>query len=379
MWRHSSGPSISGMYQSEITMGMRVSWSSSQASRPLSALLTSYPAAFASAPSWALDTASSSTTSTEIALAILPAFRRRPKVIERGLRLTAYVLKLVTCPGQIAIPRRALHVLEQRGEVARADRSRGRLERMRRPLQRLGVGAAGRRHERFQTLRQGGHEGLEDPVHRLARPRFLHGATEGREVNRRRRRRRGVSRLGAPPFDGGKQVVSLEWLREVAAHHTRQTALALPAERVRREGYDRERPALWQGADRLRGLESVHLGHLDVHEDDVVALGGDGLHRFATVAHDVHLVPALQQHGRRYLLVHGVVLRQQDAQGVARLGDGVAGDEAGRAGGRRSASQHPPHGFHQIRPRDGLGEIRLDAQLPEPPTVTPLPGPGEGH
>src|SRR5213079_2020515 len=119
MRRHRSGPSISGMYQSEITMGTRANWSSSQASRPLSALLTSYPAAFASAPSWALDTASSSTTSTEIALAILPAFRRRPKVIERGLRLTAYLLKLVTRAGHVAVPRGALHVFEQRCQTAR--------------------------------------------------------------------------------------------------------------------------------------------------------------------------------------------------------------------------------------------------------------------
>src|SRR5213595_526520 len=177
MRRHSSGPSISGMYQSEITMGTRANWSSSQASRPLSALLTSYPAAFASAPSWALDTASSSTTSTGIALAILPAFRRRPKVIERGLRLAAYVLKLVTRPSHIAIPRGALHVFEQRGQTARADRPGGRLEGMRRPLQRLGLG--------IQALRHGRHEGLEDPVNRLGCPRLLHGAPEGREVDGR--------------------------------------------------------------------------------------------------------------------------------------------------------------------------------------------------
>src|SRR5712691_1312089 len=128
MRRHSSGPSISGMYQSEITMGTRAT------SRPLDALLTSYPAAFASAPSWALTTGSSSTTSTGIALGNRPAFRRRPKIVERGPRLAAHVLKFVTCPGQIAIPRRPLHLLEQRGEVARADRPGSRLERMRRPV-----------------------------------------------------------------------------------------------------------------------------------------------------------------------------------------------------------------------------------------------------
>src|SRR6266581_256995 len=140
MRRHSSGPSISGMYQSEITMGMRASWSSSQASRPLKALLTSYPAAFASAPSWALDTASSSTTSTGIGLAILPAFHRRPKVIEGGLRL---------------------------------------------PLQRLGLGVAGGCGEGIQALRHGRHEGLEDPVHRLGCPRLFHAPPEGREVDGR--------------------------------------------------------------------------------------------------------------------------------------------------------------------------------------------------
>src|SRR3989475_8685460 len=242
MRRHSSGPSISGMYQSEITMGMRVSWSSSQASRPLSALLTSYPAAFASAPSWALDPASSSTTSTGIALAILPAFRRRPKVIERGLRLAAYVLKFVTRPSHIAIPRGALHVLEQRGQAARADRPGGRLEGMRRPLQRLGLGVAGGSGEGVQALRHGRHEGLEDPVHRLGRPRLFHGPPEGREVYGRWRRGAGVGRVGTPPFDDGEQVVRFERLRGITSHPALQSTLALPAERGGRERKDRAGP-----------------------------------------------------------------------------------------------------------------------------------------
>src|SRR5437870_8009357 len=178
MRRHSSGPSISGMYQSEITMGTRANLSSSHASRPLYALLTSYPAAVASAPSWALDTGSSSTTSTEIRLGIPAAFRRRPQIVERGLCLAAYALKLVTRCGQIAVPRRPLHVLEQRGAAARADGPGIRPERMRRPLQRVGLGAGRCSHERLQALRQRGHAGLEDPVHRLGGPRFLHGAPE---------------------------------------------------------------------------------------------------------------------------------------------------------------------------------------------------------
>src|SRR2546427_7360852 len=183
--RHSSGPSISGIYQSEFTIGTRASCSSSHASLPLGAPLTSYPAAFASAPSWALDTGSSSTTITEIRLGIPAAFRGRSNIVERGLRLAAYVLKFVTRTGQVATVCCALHLLEQGGQVAGADRPRGRLEGMRRALQRLGLGVGCRGHERLQALRQGGDEGLKDPVHRVGCSRFLHGATEGREVNRR--------------------------------------------------------------------------------------------------------------------------------------------------------------------------------------------------
>src|SRR5438105_6482934 len=125
MRRHSSLPSISGMYQSEITMGMRASWSSSHASRPLGAVFTSYPAALASAPSWELDTASSSTTSTGIALAIPTAFHRGLKVCERRGRLGAHTLQLVTRPGHVAIAGRGFDLLQQRGQGARPD-GRGR-------------------------------------------------------------------------------------------------------------------------------------------------------------------------------------------------------------------------------------------------------------
>src|SRR5216684_4507314 len=173
--RHSSGPSISGMYQSEITMGTRASCSSSHASLPLGAPLTSYPAAFASAPSCALDTGSSSTTITEIRLGIRAAFRCRSNIVEHDLRLPPYVLELVS---------------------------------------------------------------------RAGRPRFLHGAPEGREIHRGRGRSGGVGGLGAPPFDGAEQVVRLERLREIPGHPTRQTALALAAEGVGGQGDDRQRPAL---------------------------------------------------------------------------------------------------------------------------------------
>src|ERR1043166_5687358 len=148
--RHSSTPSISGMYQSEITIGMRASCSSSHASRPLWAVFTSYPAALARAPSCELETASSSTTSTGIALTIPAAFHRGLKVSERRGRLTAHPLQLVTRPGH----------------VTRVGRGRG-LEGMRRPLNRLGRIPVRRGDQRVEALRPG--LGADSPKHP---PRF---------------------------------------------------------------------------------------------------------------------------------------------------------------------------------------------------------------
>src|SRR6184192_1251570 len=152
MRRHSSGPSISGMYQSEITMGMRASWSSSHASRPLKAVLTSLPAALASAPSCELDTASSSTTSTGIALAIPRAFRRCLKVVERSPRLAAHVLQLVTRSGDVATQGRGFDLVQEGGEATGADGGGRRLEGVGRPLNRLGRARARRRGQRVEAL-----------------------------------------------------------------------------------------------------------------------------------------------------------------------------------------------------------------------------------
>src|SRR5881392_2019939 len=85
-----------------------------------------------------------------------------------------------------------------------------------------------------------------------------------------------------------------ERLRDITAHPALQTALALPAERVGREGNDRECPALRQATDLRRGLEPVHLWHLDVHEHDVVALPGHGVHGFAPVARSEEHTSELQ-------------------------------------------------------------------------------------
>src|SRR5881296_894177 len=220
MRRHSSGPSISGMYQSEITMGMRASWSRSQASRPFCAPLTSYPPACAIALSWALDTGSSSTTRTEIALGILATFCCAPKIVDRGLCCLPYILESLPRTRHIARPARRFHLFEQRRQGPRADRGRGRLERVGGTLNRLRCGGSSRGLQCVETLRQSRDEGRQDAVDGLLRAGFLHAAAEAFHVDggRRCRDRFRPSGGAGPALNDREQVVRLERLREVAAH-----------------------------------------------------------------------------------------------------------------------------------------------------------------
>src|SRR5689334_17221798 len=158
------------MYQSEITIGMRVSWSSSHASRPFAELLTSYPPARARAPNCALDTGSSSTTRTVIALGIVIAFRRIPKVFHRQPGRRLHPLQPGTRGRDVTVVAGRLHLLEQRGEVPRADRGGGRLERMGGALNRLGSAILCGGHQRLEPLRHRLHEGGDNAVHGLLGP-----------------------------------------------------------------------------------------------------------------------------------------------------------------------------------------------------------------
>ena len=76
-------------------------------------------------------------------------------------------------------------------------------------------------------------------------------------------------------------------------------------------------------------VESVQLGHLDVHQDDVVLLPLESLQRFAAVPHDVSVVAEPIEQGERNLLVHRIVLgeqdRKDDAAGLLRCAAGATG------------------------------------------------------
>jgi hypothetical protein len=72
------------------------------------------------------------------------------------------------------------------------------------------------------------------------------------------------------------------------------------------------------GPDRASRPQSVEVGHLHVHQDDVVRRPGDGLHRLEPVAHDVDAVaqPAQEQEGDP--LVDRVVLGEEHVERRAR-------------------------------------------------------------
>ena len=84
-----------------------------------------------------------------------------------------------------------------------------------------------------------------------------------------------------------------------------------------READDRQILPLGQRANRVGGLEAIHLRHLDVHQDHVVFPLRDRIHRFPTVACDMHLVAAFDEHRDGHLLIHRVVFRQQHADRTA--------------------------------------------------------------
>ena len=141
-----------------------------------------------------------------------------------------------------------------------------------------------------------------------------------------------------------------------ARHISRSPCIALAVIATMR-GRSPGRPAR---ADAARRLEAVHLGHLHVHQHHVVGLALDRLDRLDAVARQVGAVAHLLQQAQRELLVHDVVLGQQDAQRMARGHAGVdlrlaagAGRRLGDAVVREQADQR----VEQLRLAQRLGQV----------------------
>jgi hypothetical protein len=68
----------------------------------------------------------------------------------------------------------------------------------------------------------------------------------------------------------------------------------------------------FEGTDGRGGFETVHFGHLDVHEGDIKTMQRCGDERFPAVECGGNDVIAFRKHAARNHLVHGVVLEEED-------------------------------------------------------------------
>ncbi len=134
--------------------------------------------------------------------------------------------------------------------------------------------------------------------------------------------------------------------------------------------------ALLPGTDRRRGLEPVHVRHLDVHQHQVEAAFLDRPQRLASVLHRDHDVPLLLEEPRHHAAVDEIVLRHEDGQGPPMVPQGVARHEL-LPGVRDGGVQHGAHRLQELQRVDRLGEIAGDPQLTAARGVASLPGRGQ--
>lgn len=77
-----------------------------------------------------------------------------------------------------------------------------------------------------------------------------------------------------------------------------------------------------QLSDQIVELQSVHLRHLYIHQDDIVVIVAHPVQRLFAIAGHIGLVAQLVQDGQGQLLVDGMVFRDEDAKRKL-LGEGV--------------------------------------------------------
>jgi hypothetical protein len=131
-------------------------------------------------------------------------------------------------------------------------------------------------------------------------------------------------------------------------------------------------------ANRRRRFDAAHLGHLDVHQHDVVAALLELLERFQAVVGDLDAVAAPRQQADRHPLVDDVVFGEQDARALDRL-LGHVGRRLIRLARQRVCLQRVAHRDVEIGLPDRLGQIRADAELAAARRVAELPRRGQHH
>jgi hypothetical protein len=125
-------------------------------------------------------------------------------------------------------------------------------------------------------------------------------------------RRHGFSEV---PSDRRGDFVHLHGLRNVIVHACGNAKFAVTLHGIRR-GRDDSGLAV-RGkhlADLPRGLVAVHVRHLHIHQHKIIMAALQRDDRRETVRDGVRAVAEPSEETQRDLLVHGVVLRQQDIE-----------------------------------------------------------------
>ena len=125
------------------------------------------------------------------------------------------------------------------------------------------------------------------------------------------------------PPDDLPQVGDVDGLGHVVVAAGVEAALAVAGHGVGRQGDDRGRPAVLPKP--FGGLDAVHVGHLDVHQNDLVRppcrQGMDGLVAAgAAAAGNVHLQAGAAKHDAHNVLHVGAFLDQQHTASKRRRG-----------------------------------------------------------
>ena len=125
--------------------------------------------------------------------------------------------------------------------------------------------------------------------------------------------------MGCGAFQGSFDLLGADGFAEVIIHAGGEATLLIFLHRVGGHGDDvgspGSRPACADAAGRFK---AIHLGHLQVHKDEVVLLSLDGLHGFPTIGRQVGLIAELLQNAQRHLLIDHVIFGDENFQGKAR-------------------------------------------------------------
>ena len=111
--------------------------------------------------------------------------------------------------------------------------------------------------------------------------------------------------------DHGLDGFDADGLGHVLVHSGGEAGVAVA---VGGEGDDGEIPVGEAGADLARGLDAVHLGHLDVHEDQVIMPCRQGVEGFPAALGFVGVVAEVLERGPRDLQVEGIVIHDENLE-----------------------------------------------------------------